>query len=235
MGNGSRRARAERWQDRGQSERPSQGTKAEPQVPTWHSPLELTGDWWVDGGPYPEFEPSVRTELARCKNFNFTRLLLRIEKYFQRRVIVHFFPPIMSSDSSPNAAIGIAALTGAAIAGAAVAVLALRFAGAKPSRFSIGDQVKRFEYQKRTNDARALDIGRFYDASKLKGKKVLVTGANRGLGLALTKELVSAGARVVATCRRRGNAFVSPSLAAHRGAVRTRYAVRQKSRPFVVV
>ena len=142
----------------------------------------------------------------------------------------------MSSDSSLNAATGIAALTGAAIAGAAVAILALRFAGArKASRFSIGDQVKRFEYQKRTNDARALDIDRFYDATKLKGKKVLVTGANRGLGLALTKELVSAGARVVATCRRRGNAFVSPSSAAHRGAAITRYAMRQKFRPFFVV
>ena len=37
--------------------------------------------------------------------------------------------------------------------------------------------------------------------SFLKGQRVLVTGGNRGIGLALVKELVACGANVIVTCR----------------------------------
>ena len=38
-----------------------------------------------------------------------------------------------------------------------------------------------------------LDIDSFYKPEYLKGKCVLVTGGNRGLGLAITEELVNRG------------------------------------------
>ncbi|MDC3321313.1 SDR family NAD(P)-dependent oxidoreductase [bacterium] len=41
-----------------------------------------------------------------------------------------------------------------------------------------------------------------YDPTWMKNKNVLVTGSNRGIGLALTRELVGAGALVYATCRK---------------------------------
>jgi len=41
-----------------------------------------------------------------------------------------------------------------------------------------------------------------YDGSGLKGKRVLVTGANRGLGLAIAKQLAADGASIVAVVRK---------------------------------
>eukprot|EP00656_Telonema_subtile_P006573 TRINITY_DN13040_c0_g1_i2.p1 TRINITY_DN13040_c0_g1~~TRINITY_DN13040_c0_g1_i2.p1 ORF type:complete len:315 (-),score=102.11 TRINITY_DN13040_c0_g1_i2:253-1197(-) len=66
---------------------------------------------------------------------------------------------------------------------------------------SIADQTARFERAKEENNQRYLDISSVYDGSSLKGKRVLVTGGNRGLGLAIVNELVAAGADVIATCR----------------------------------
>jgi FlaA1/EpsC-like NDP-sugar epimerase len=40
---------------------------------------------------------------------------------------------------------------------------------------------------------RMLEIDSFYKPEYLKGKCVLVTGGNRGLGLAITEELVNRG------------------------------------------
>lgn len=48
---------------------------------------------------------------------------------------------------------------------------------------------------------RYLDIDTVYDGSFLKGKTALVTGGNRGLGLAITEELVKQGADVIVTTR----------------------------------
>lgn len=67
---------------------------------------------------------------------------------------------------------------------------------------SIADQVKRFAKAKADNNQRYLDISSVFDGSGLKGKTVLVTGGNRGLGFEITKELVANGANPVVLCRR---------------------------------
>eukprot|EP00980_Cylindrotheca_fusiformis_P008345 scaffold1754_cov105-Cylindrotheca_fusiformis.AAC.7 len=67
--------------------------------------------------------------------------------------------------------------------------------------YSMADQVARFENAKKTNDERYLDITTVYDGGDLSGKRVLVTGGNRGLGLEITKELVSIGATAIVLCR----------------------------------
>jgi hypothetical protein len=59
----------------------------------------------------------------------------------------------------------------------------------KGKTFSLADQPKRYAEQKRSRNVRALVIKSVFDPSKLAGKRVLVTGGTRGLGLALVKEL----------------------------------------------
>ena len=66
---------------------------------------------------------------------------------------------------------------------------------------SIADQVKRFANAKEENNQRYLDIASVFDGNDLAGKRVLVTGGNRGLGLAITKELVAIGATALVMCR----------------------------------
>lgn len=66
---------------------------------------------------------------------------------------------------------------------------------------SIGDQIARFARAKEEGNQRYLDIGSVYDGSGLKGKRILITGANRGLGLELTKRCVADGAQVITVCR----------------------------------
>jgi NAD(P)-dependent dehydrogenase (short-subunit alcohol dehydrogenase family) len=67
--------------------------------------------------------------------------------------------------------------------------------------YSIADQVKRFENAKKTNNQRYLDIASVYNGGELSGKRILVTGGNRGLGFEITKEAVSNGATVLVLCR----------------------------------
>lgn len=67
--------------------------------------------------------------------------------------------------------------------------------------YSHPNQPLRFANQKANNDLRALDIDQFYKPELIKDKVVLVTGSNRGIGLALVKQLVHDGAKVVATYR----------------------------------
>jgi len=66
---------------------------------------------------------------------------------------------------------------------------------------SLADQVARFARAKEEKNERYLDISSVYDGGDLSGKRVLVTGGNRGLGLAITKELVAIGATALVICR----------------------------------
>ena len=68
-------------------------------------------------------------------------------------------------------------------------------------RYSLADQEARFNKAKAENNLRFLDITSVYDPSYLKGKRVAVTGANRGLGLALATEVSNAGAELIAIVR----------------------------------
>jgi len=68
-------------------------------------------------------------------------------------------------------------------------------------RYTIADQPARFARAKKENNQRYLDINTVYDPSYLKGKRVAVTGANRGIGLAIAQELKVQGAKIIAICR----------------------------------
>eukprot|EP00584_Thalassiosira_punctigera_P004336 CAMPEP_0172533788 /NCGR_PEP_ID=MMETSP1067-20121228/6371_1 /TAXON_ID=265564 ORGANISM="Thalassiosira punctigera, Strain Tpunct2005C2" /NCGR_SAMPLE_ID=MMETSP1067 /ASSEMBLY_ACC=CAM_ASM_000444 /LENGTH=280 /DNA_ID=CAMNT_0013318479 /DNA_START=85 /DNA_END=927 /DNA_ORIENTATION=- len=74
---------------------------------------------------------------------------------------------------------------------------------------SIADQVARFAKAKETENTRVLDIDQYFDGSKFKGKTVLVTGGNRGLGFNLATLLVQNGANAVVTCRRSNDDIVN--------------------------
>jgi len=79
---------------------------------------------------------------------------------------------------------------------------ALKSQPAAERTHSIGDQVARFARAKEEKNTRYLDIASVYDGSGLKGKRCLVTGANRGLGLEIAKRCVADGASVVTVCRK---------------------------------
>jgi len=68
-------------------------------------------------------------------------------------------------------------------------------------KYSMPDQVKRFANAQETNNERFLDISTVYNGGELSGKRILVTGGNRGLGFEITKEAVSNGASVIVLCR----------------------------------
>ena len=67
--------------------------------------------------------------------------------------------------------------------------------------YSMADQIARFAKAKEENNQRYLDISSVFDGGDLSVKRVLVTGGNRGLGLAITKELVGIGATALVLCR----------------------------------
>lgn len=68
-------------------------------------------------------------------------------------------------------------------------------------QYSLPDQPARFAQAKEENNRRYLDIASVYDPSYLKGLRVAVTGANRGVGLALATELTEVGAQLIALVR----------------------------------
>lgn len=69
------------------------------------------------------------------------------------------------------------------------------------TEYTIPDQPARFAKAKKEKNQRYLDIESVYDPAFLKGKRVAVTGANRGIGLCLATELVAAGGELVALVR----------------------------------
>eukprot|EP00405_Crypthecodinium_cohnii_P013674 CAMPEP_0206452832 /NCGR_PEP_ID=MMETSP0324_2-20121206/20181_1 /ASSEMBLY_ACC=CAM_ASM_000836 /TAXON_ID=2866 /ORGANISM="Crypthecodinium cohnii, Strain Seligo" /LENGTH=349 /DNA_ID=CAMNT_0053922999 /DNA_START=77 /DNA_END=1126 /DNA_ORIENTATION=+ len=81
---------------------------------------------------------------------------------------------------------------------------ALKKAPAKERQrvYSLADQVARFERAKKEDNKRYLDITTVYDGSVYKGKRVLVVGSSKGVGLELVKELKKQEAVVVATTRK---------------------------------
>ena len=107
-----------------------------------------------------------------------------------------------------NAKLGAAFALGAAAGIAAAHVFQPSFCATK-AKESLADQPARFAAQKAANDTRALAIEQHFEGSLLKGKRVVVTGSNRGIGLSIVREAVACGASVVATCRK-----ASPELRA---------------------
>jgi len=68
-------------------------------------------------------------------------------------------------------------------------------------KYTIANQPARFARAKAEGNKRYIDLESIYDPAFIKGKTVLVTGCNRGIGLALCKELIACGASVIGTSR----------------------------------
>jgi len=121
-------------------------------------------------------------------------------------------PAVSTSQGRRALPFGVAEATeGFGAAAAATAAMALGLVLAMPRRahateakrvYSLADQVARFDRAKKEDNKRYLDITTIYDGSYLKGKRVLLVGGSRGLGLKIVQELVAQGAEVIATCRR---------------------------------
>lgn len=80
-------------------------------------------------------------------------------------------------------------------------------------KYSIGNQVDRYNLAKATNNIRYLEMEKVFDGTSFKGKRVLVIGGSRGLGLSIVKELVACGAETLATVRKSCDALESlPNL-----------------------
>eukprot|EP01083_Nonionella_stella_P268247 906727_1 len=79
--------------------------------------------------------------------------------------------------------------------------LAMSTSDSSSDRYTIPDQPARFARAKEEKNERYLDIETVYNPAYLKGKRVAITGANRGIGLALAKELVAQGGKLIAICR----------------------------------
>lgn len=82
------------------------------------------------------------------------------------------------------------------------AVTVKKVSDAKKRIYSLADQVARFNRAKEEKNERYLNISSVYKGDVFKGKKVLVVGASKGLGLELVKQLASDGAEAIATCRK---------------------------------
>jgi len=67
--------------------------------------------------------------------------------------------------------------------------------------YSIPDQVQRFANAQADKNERFLDIDSVYNGNEIMGKRILVTGGNRGLGFEIVKQAVADGATVIVLCR----------------------------------
>eukprot|EP00475_Leptophrys_vorax_P004005 TRINITY_DN1235_c0_g1_i1.p1 TRINITY_DN1235_c0_g1~~TRINITY_DN1235_c0_g1_i1.p1 ORF type:complete len:315 (-),score=105.81 TRINITY_DN1235_c0_g1_i1:50-994(-) len=103
----------------------------------------------------------------------------------------------------PSPLVLAAAVTGGAVVGALLtSFLTRRPATGVGKKYSLADQVKRFALQKQNKVAQTINIDSVFNGKSFRGQTVLVTGANRGIGLALTAQLVKLGANVYATVRK---------------------------------
>ena len=75
--------------------------------------------------------------------------------------------------------------------------------------YSMADQEARFSKAKMEQNQRFLEIDSVYDPAFLKGKRVAITGANRGLGLALATAASEAGAQLIAIVRSTSDELVA--------------------------
>uniref|UniRef100_A0A7S4EEN1 Uncharacterized protein n=1 Tax=Pseudo-nitzschia australis TaxID=44445 RepID=A0A7S4EEN1_9STRA len=71
----------------------------------------------------------------------------------------------------------------------------------KMAEYSAADQVQRFAAAQAEENERFLDIDSVYNGNEIMGKRILVTGGNRGLGLEIVKQAVADGATVIVLCR----------------------------------
>jgi NAD(P)-dependent dehydrogenase (short-subunit alcohol dehydrogenase family) len=122
--------------------------------------------------------------LFNKKSLLTTSLLLSVSKNIQ-----------VSAFASPTKAFA----TSTTIANNQVSKTTLAMADSE--RYTIADQPARFARAKKENNERYLNIESVYDGSYLKDKRVAITGANRGIGLSLAKELIANGGKLVAICR----------------------------------
>jgi NAD(P)-dependent dehydrogenase (short-subunit alcohol dehydrogenase family) len=67
--------------------------------------------------------------------------------------------------------------------------------------YSIPDQVQRFANAQADKNERFLNIDSVYNGNEIMGKRILVTGGNRGLGYEIVKQAVADGATVIVLCR----------------------------------
>jgi len=95
-----------------------------------------------------------------------------------------------------QALIALCAFFGFSLLGAKQAV------ASEVREYSLADQQARVQRAKDEKNERFLNIDSVYDGSYFKGKRVLVTGGNRGLGLELVKELVAQGAHAIVVVRK---------------------------------
>jgi len=84
---------------------------------------------------------------------------------------------------------------------------------ATPPGYSIADQKQRYAKAVKENNQFVLNIDSVYKPEKLKGKRALVTGGNRGLGFSIVNELVKAGCYVIVVCRSISNELTTLSQA----------------------
>ena len=99
-------------------------------------------------------------------------------------------------------ALVVARPLGGASASSRSAVGGVRGLAASATEYSLADQVARFARAKEEKNQRYLDMDSVYDGSGFKGKRVLVTGGNRGLGLKIVQQAVADGAHVVVVGRK---------------------------------
>ena len=107
---------------------------------------------------------------------------------------------LLAASSSVSAFSQTAAITNAknalSLAGARTPTL-LNMA----EEYSLADQVQRFANAQAENNERFLNIDSLYNGGEIMGKRILITGGNRGLGFEIVKQAVADGATVIVLCR----------------------------------